>query len=164
MARLDPEKLHVRLLSGTTATEPFTPRRYTLTHSDFTADLYLTVGPTYDRKQITGWYTRLMRDEVLAEWRDEAGELTLHVHCHVSGGLVVGTPGWRDEIFRRELPLVLEAFRFGERGLFDAHPALDQSPVLVHFHATQPSLNRVEHWGVVGDYRPPHLPGTRPGQ
>jgi hypothetical protein len=47
-----------------------------------------------------------MRDEVLAEWRDEADGAVLHVYCHVSGGLVFGSAGWRYAIFRRELPLV----------------------------------------------------------
>ena len=38
-------------------------------------------------------------------------------------------------IFKRELPLVLEALRFGDRRLFEAHPELDQAPILVHFQA-----------------------------
>ena len=33
------------------------PRKYTLTHSDLTGDLYLTVAREYDKKQISRWYT-----------------------------------------------------------------------------------------------------------
>jgi hypothetical protein len=152
--RLKPEKLHARFAFPTTADGPVVPRRYTLTHSDATGDLFLTVGPDYDRKQLSGWQTRFMRDEVLAEWREEGenGERTLHVHCHVSGGLVAGPAGWRYAIFKRELPLVLEAFRFGDRELFQAHPELDEARILVHFHATQPSYNQVEPWGAPSDY------------
>ena len=62
------------------------PRRYTLTHSDVTGDLFLTIAKDYDRDQINGWYTRLMHDEVLAEWLQEGGEYSLHLYCHVSGG------------------------------------------------------------------------------
>jgi len=148
MSRLKPEKLHVRFLPGAAPEGPVTPRRYTLTHSDATGDLFLTIGPDYDRRQISGWYTRLMRDEVLAGWREEEDGPALHVHCHVSGGLVVGPAGWRDAIFRQELPLVLEALRFGDRHLFEAQPELDQAPIWVHFNATQPRYNRVESWGV----------------
>jgi hypothetical protein len=115
--------------------------------------MYLTIGPDYDRKQISGWYTRLMRDEVLAEWCWEEKEPALHVHCHVSGGLALGPPGWRSAILKRELPLVLEAFRFGDRELFPAHPELDRSPIWVHFHATRARHARVERWGVPADYR-----------
>jgi hypothetical protein len=128
------------------------PRCYTLTHSDQTGELYLTIGAAYDRAQVNGWYTRFMRDEVLAEWREEEAGLALHVHCHVSGGLVVGTAHWRDAIFRHELPLVLEAFRYGDRALYATHPALDAAPVWVHFHSTRAAYDRVEQWGTPSDY------------
>jgi hypothetical protein len=151
MSRLKPEKLHVRFVPNTAPEGPVTPRRYTLTHSDATGDLFLTIGPDYDRKQISGWTTRLLRDEVLAEWREENGP-ALHIHCHVSGGLVVGLAGWRDAIFQRELPLVLEAFRFGDQRLFETHSELDQAPIWVHFHARQSRYNRVESWGVPAEF------------
>jgi hypothetical protein len=152
MSRLKPEKLHVRFVPNTAPEGPVTPRRYTLTHSDATGDLFLTIGSDYDRQQISGWHTRLLRDEVLAKWHEEEDCPALHVHCHVSGGLVLGPAGWRDAIFRRELPLVLEAFRFGDRRLFEAQPELDRAPIRVHFHATQSRYNRIESWGVPADY------------
>ena len=137
MSRLKPEKLHVRVQERVNAEEPVIGRRYTLTHSDRTGDLYLTVGRSYDRAQVTGWYTRLMRDEVLAEWLEGDDGPLLQVHCHVSGGIVFGPAGWRYAIFQRELPLVLEAFRYGDCGLFAAHPELDDAPIEVRFHARQ---------------------------
>ncbi len=153
MSRLRPHKLHVEFLDGTTRQGPVTPRCYTLTHSDLSGDLFLSIGPAYNQPQISGWHTRLMRDEVLAEWRQEPAGPSLHLHCHVSGGLVLGPAGWRDAIFRKELPLVLEALRFGDRALFDAHPELDQAPIQVHFHARQSRYDRVEPWGTPSDYR-----------
>lgn len=153
MSRLSPEKLHVRFLPGVARGDPVVPRRYTLTHSDATGDLFLTVGSDYDRGQISGWYTRLMRDEVLAEWRQERDGPSLHVYCHVSGGLVFGTAGLRYAIFRRELPLVLEALRFGDRELFEARQELDRAPIRVHFQAKQRRYNRTESWGTPVDYR-----------
>jgi len=153
MSRLAPEKLHVRFVGDVTPQEPLAPRRYTLTHSDATGDLFLTVGDDYDRRQIGGWYTRFMRDEVLAEWRDEGDGPSLHVYCHVSGGLVFGSASWRDAIFQRELPLVLEALRFGDGQLFEARPALEDAPIRVHFQASRPRYRRIESWGTPADYR-----------
>lgn len=153
MSRLRPEALHVRFARGVAPDGPLMPRRYTLTHSDTTGDLFLTVGLDYDRGQISGWYTRLMRDEVLAEWREDDDGPSLHVFCHVSGGLAFGTAGWRYAIFRRELPLVLEAFRYGDRALFAAHPELDGAFVRIHFQARQRRYRRVERWGTLADYR-----------
>ncbi len=95
-----------------------------------------------------------MRDEVLAEWREDTNGTALHVCCHVSGGLVFGSARWRYAIFQRELPLVLEALRFGDRKLFEAQPELDRAPIYVHFQATQPRYNRTEGWGVPADYQP----------
>jgi hypothetical protein len=129
------------------------PRRYTLTHSDVTGDLFLTVGSEYDREQISGWYTRLMRDEVLAEWLEDEDGPSLHVYCHVSGGLAFGMAGWRYAIFRHELPLVLEAFRYGDRRLFESHPELDGAPIRVHFQATRRRYRRLERWGSPAEYR-----------
>lgn len=56
--------------------------------------------------QLTDWYTRLMRDEIVAEWRGNE-QVSLHVHCHVSGGHVLLAPAaLRNSIFEREMPLV----------------------------------------------------------
>jgi hypothetical protein len=152
VSRLRPEKLHVQFAAGVTPEGPVEPRRYTLTHSGATGDLFLTVGPAYDQKQIAGWTTRLMRDEVLAEWRADQEGPALHVYCHVSGGLVAGTAGMRAAIFRRELPLALEALCAGDRALFAAHPELEGAPIQVHFAATQPRYCRTEQWGTPADY------------
>ena len=153
MNRLQPEKLHVRFAQPTGPGGPVLPRCYTMTHSDRTGDLYLTIGPAHDSKQVAGWYTRFMRDEVLAEWRDEGDGPVLHVHCHVSGGLVLGLPAWRDTILRHEMPLVLETLRYGDQSLYAAHPVLEQAQIWIHFHARQARYDRVESWGVPADYR-----------
>lgn len=154
MSRLNPAKLHVQRRHGAEPEGPVLPRRYTLTHSDSTGDLFLTIGADYDRRQVSGLYTRLMRDEVLAEWVAGAQGPEMHVFCHVSGGIVFGDAGMRDGIFRRELPLVLEAFRYGDRALFAAHRELDHSPVVVYFRSHLPKFNRSEVWGTPADYWP----------
>jgi hypothetical protein len=143
----------VRIAEGATPSGPVAPRRYTLTHSDITGELFLTVGAAYDQQQISGLYTRLMRDEVLAEWLEDEEGPALHVFCHVSGGLTFGMAGWRYAIFRRELPLVLEAFRHGDRGLFDAHPELDRASIRVYFRSSRRRYHRLERWGAPADYR-----------
>lgn len=153
MSRLNPEKLHLLVEAPPVGERGVAPRRYTLTHSDSTGDLFLTIGGEYDLRQTRGWYTRLMRDEVLAEWVEDAEGSALHVHCHVSGGLALGPAAWRESIFRRELPLVLEALRYGDASLFEVHPELDQAPIYVHFHKGSRTQDQVERWGVPADYR-----------
>ena len=149
MTRLRPDKLNVRYLS-TSSTNPIFPRRYTLTHSDRTGDLFLTIGPDYDEKQIKGWYTRLMRDEVLAELiQDESGP-ALHIYCQVERGF--GSRSFRESIFRRELSLVLEAIRYGDREIFEKEPQLDNSMIIIHFCAKKPEKDCIENWGPINKY------------
>jgi hypothetical protein len=94
-----------------------------------------------------------MRDEVLAELTRDSNHIALNVHCHVSGGLIIGRAKWRYNIFCSELSLVLEAIRFGDKAFFDHDPKLDQLPILVHFKSTDEKYNKTEKWGLLGDYR-----------
>jgi len=153
MKRLNPKKLHVAYLTGATPEDLVLPRRYTLTHSDRTGELFLTISNAYDKKQTSSLYTRLMRDEVLAEFTKEEECLVFRVYCHVSGGFVFGTAKLRYAVFCHELPLVLEAIRFGDRNLFKKIPNLDNTPVLIHFQSTDNRFNNVENWGTMSDYR-----------
>jgi hypothetical protein len=149
---LRPEKLHVKFNDGCDSSGPKIPRCYTLTHSDRTGDLFLTIGPEFDSAQVSGLYTRLMRDEVLASWEHQDGALSLHVQLHVSGGITLGSASWRDSIFRHHLKQVLEAFRYGDRELFIKYPELDDSVIMVHFNSSNPNFNRSEQWGSPVDY------------
>jgi len=153
MERLNPKKLHVMYLTSNTPEYLILPRRYTLTHSDITGELFLSIGNQYNRKQISKLYTKLMKDEVLAELSDEGDNLIFRVYCYVSGGFVFGTAKWRYNIFHSELPLVLEAIRYGDRNLFEQNPKLDNTPVLIHFQSTDNRFDKVENWGTMADYR-----------
>ena len=153
MERLNPEKLHVTYLTGTTPENLVLPRLYTLTHSDRTGELFLTIGGQYDKQQISKLYTRLMRDEVLAELADDGDRLVFKVYCHVSGGFIIGTAKWRYNIFHSELPLVLEAIGYGDRTLFEQNPELDKSTLHIHFQSNNKRFNKVENWGTMLKYR-----------
>jgi hypothetical protein len=153
MSRRQPGKLRVRLSAGLRPETPVVPRRFTLTHSDTSGDPFLTIGREYDEQQISGWHPRLMRDEMLAEWRAGEDGAALHVYCYVSGGLVFGSVGWRYAIFQRELPLVLEAFRHGDRQLFEVHPELDRAPIEIHFQSHRRRYRLKERWGTPADYQ-----------
>jgi hypothetical protein len=152
MSHLNPHKLHVEFKVGVTDDGPLLPRAYTLTHSDSTGDLFLTIAQEYNIPQISGWYTRLMRDEVFAQWDNVENLPCLHVHCHVSGGLVFGPAGWRESIFRQHMPMVLESFRYGDRKLFAVHPQLDDATIWVYFHRARSRQDKMEDWGQPKDY------------
>jgi hypothetical protein len=147
MSRLNPDKLTVEFKNGVTSTVPIIPRRYTLTHSDITADLFLAIGPDFDYDNITN-----ERDDVLGEWFFTEEGIRYYVYLHVSGPNGGDKDELRSEIFHRELPLALESIRFGDRKFFNTHPELDSSPIVVYFLYINPKDNKAEYWGTFADY------------
>lgn len=152
MDALSAEKLHIKYLSDANSKQPINQRRYTLTHSDLTGELFLSIGFEYDKKAISGFYTRIMRDEVLAEWLEKEGDYSLHLYLHVSGGLIVGRAGWRDKIFRGHLPLVLKSICQVDQEFLNNYPKLKNSPILVHFNSSNKKYHKIEQWGSPKDY------------
>lgn len=66
MNRLDPNKLSVEHRDNITPTSPIKPKKYTLTHSDMTGELFLTIAKNYAVDKIT-----MLRDEVLLKKAQE---------------------------------------------------------------------------------------------
>jgi len=151
MSTFNPNKLHVTVDEKLKTQVSSFPRCYTFTHSDRTGDLFLTIAPAYNLEQISDWYTRLMRDEVLGEWI-HGDSPSLHVHCHVSGGLVLGPASWRARIFRHHLPMALSAIIHGDLEWILSSSTLQDAPVYVHFHANQAALDLTENYRSVKIY------------
>jgi hypothetical protein len=147
MSKFNPEKLSVDFREGVTPTEPIIPRRYTLTHSDITAELFLTIGLKYAYDKIN-----FMRDEVLGEWAKTGGRYFFYVYLHLDGELGPTVTAIRNGVFRRELPLALEAIRYGDKTFFNTYPNLDNAPIVVYFNSINPYFNRIENWGTFSDY------------
>lgn len=143
-----PEKLSVEYMDGVTSTHPVIPRRYTLTHSDLTGDLFLTIGFDYAWNKINS-----MRDEVLGEWRQSGSSFFYCVYVYIDQGQFnQNVAAKRNEIFRRELPLALTAIRYGDREFFNSFPHLDQVPIIITFMSTYPQFARQENWGTFQNF------------
>jgi hypothetical protein len=109
--------------------KPVIPRRYTLTHSDLTGNLFLTIGIHYAWNKVNH-----LRDEVVGEWKTNRGFLYYCVYLYLDQGQYnQNISAKRNEIFRRELPLALTAIRYGDRFLFDTYPHLEQASIIVNF-------------------------------
>jgi len=145
---LKPDKLKVEFREEVSKTEPVIGRKYTLTHSDVTADLYLAIGQQFAYDRINA-----MRDEVLAEWRSNNGQPYLYVYVYLDDKSGSEIAKQRDTIFRRELPLALEAIRYGDRDFFSEHPGLDYAQIWIHFDSENPEYSRFEYQGRPLDYK-----------
>jgi len=151
MSYFNPKKLHINHVE--VDEDLFNlPRKYTLTHSDRTGELFLTISRNYDQKQISDWYTRFMRDEVLGEWKMENEKTELHLYFHISGGFVFGWAKMRDTIIRSHLKLVFQSIRYSERNLILKNQFLDSSPIYAHFISHRKKFNSVEQFGCLKEY------------
>ncbi|KAI3984068.1 hypothetical protein MKX01_035195 [Papaver californicum] len=124
------------------------PRTYTLTHCDLTANLTLTISNAITLDQLKGWYNN---DDVVAEWKRVEEGMCLIVHCHVSGPNVLMDVAaeFRYLIFKKEMPLVLQAVQYGDSMFIKQHPELMDALVWVYFHSSSKKYNGVECWGAL---------------
>ena len=148
MSKFNTDMLHVNFGMGTSETKPIIPRKYTLTHSDVTGELFLTIAAKYDYDKITD-----MRDEVLAEWIMVNSDYALMVNVMVDKEKNPIMSAVRNSIFAKELPLALSALRYGDREFFRENPSLDKAPIYVKFNSVYPMFNRLELWGTPSDYK-----------
>lgn len=148
MSEFNPDMLSTYFRQGVSGYSPVEGRKYTLTHSDETAELFLVVGNEFAWDKVNE-----TRDEVFAQWiMCPGGQYVMEVYLYVYGPEVSGSPEIRNTIFRRELPLALEAVCYGDREFFMNYPQLGMSPVMVHFYSTLSQYSRVEPWGNFGAY------------
>lgn len=151
LSTFNSEKLSVNFMCGTTSTQPLIPRRYTLTHSDFTGELYLDIGSVYAWEKINP-----TRDEVLGEWCLFENCLFFVIHVYLDQGeYSFDEASKRNQVFRRELPLALASIRYGDRILLKTHRYLDNKPIIIHFNSRYKAFSKQEDWGTFSQYIAP---------
>ena len=134
--------------------EPVTPlmpladRKYTMTHSDETGDLFVAISTMFAEDKVSP-----MRDEVRLEWNTIKDMRILYGEVLIDGeGIDPDKAEVRNTIFKREMPLALQAIYHADEQLFNANPALKNTPVLIHFISSQSSYNKLYYFGTIGEY------------
>ncbi len=148
MRELNERKVFVQYRDIMKPYEPLTERKYTITHSDITAELFVFVASDYAEDQMTG-----MRDEVRVAWEQNKKGLVLTGSVIVDGDGVTGNAYIRNKIFYNEMSTALQALRNADRFLFNKEPKLDNTPVLIHFISKNPIYDKTYEFGVIGMYK-----------
>lgn len=149
MNKLDPKKLKVELGCCITNVYPILDRKYTLTHSDKTGELFLYIDNNFNYDKIDS-----NRDEVLFEWKLINNMPHLYGYVHITNGdFNEEQAKKRMEIFLKELPLAIEALRYGDRNIFKKHPDLDAAPIYIRFRSSIQKFNKMKYFGIPADYR-----------
>ncbi|MCA1032582.1 staygreen family protein [Bacillus timonensis] len=149
MKKLTPSKLSVTYGKGITSTHPILGRTYTLTHSDETGELFLDI-----RTEVATEKIGPNRDEVVGTWVCSGNGCYYYAYVFIdNGNYSPSVTERRNKIFVKELPLALEAIRYGDRELFKMHQTLDQLPIYIKFDSANPKINRVDYWGTFANYK-----------
>lgn len=148
MKEFNNQKVFVQYRDSMKPYEPVGCRKYTITHSDTTAELFVFVAESYADDQITR-----MRDEVRVAWEQYKNGLVLIGSVLIDGEGIVGNAHIRNNVFYNEMPTALQALRQADRFLFDKRPALDKTPVLIHFISSNPAYDKTYDFGVIGIYK-----------
>lgn len=143
MSDFNPQKLSVKLISP--FTQPVEGRKYTLTHSDITAQLFLDIGYMYNIQAVNPQ----MRDEVLAEWkRDVNLRFKLVGTAYVDGGeFSPSEAGMRLNIFKREMATALKGIVYGDRPFYAHYPLLLDAPIYIHYMSSYPHYRQILYYG-----------------
>lgn len=149
MDKLDSSKLIIDFKKGISQSGPIVPRNYTVTHSDETGDILVTVAKEYDKTHITA-----KRDEVYGRWREHGKDYALCLYLSVDGNERDRNKiEQRNRSFREALPLVITAIRQGDLGLIKKYNKLDESDVFIKFDSRFEDFYKVENWGKVKNYK-----------
>ncbi|MGG1684591.1 staygreen family protein [Pseudalkalibacillus sp. NRS-1564] len=141
------QKLMVTYRDGMREKNCVLGRKYTLTHSDITGELFLTIGKEYAFDRISS-----IRDEVLGSFRNDCG-LYFYVYVLIDDPTEDGRSSIRNRIFREELPGALSAIRVGDEHLYQADPELDNLPIWVYFDSNEAQWEAYEYYGSLREYR-----------
>ena len=146
--RFDSEKITTTFIYPATPYEPVNNRKYTLTHSDNTGELFLDIGTKYNFSAINNE----IRDEVLGKLvLASDNTFKIFFYLYVGDG-DFETASNRYNIFKSHMNHALQSIIFGDIALFDEYPQLLNTPIYVKFDSLYPIFNNYEHYGYVSDY------------
>lgn len=148
MKKVDVSKVHTEMRDRVTPVSPIMGRKYTVTHSDETAELFVTIGRHYADDKIGP-----TRDEVLLTYENTETGMVLMGEVLIDDEEVNGNSKIRNEIFQREMSLALQAIRYGDRKLFQTKLELDELPILIWFRSSNPEYNKLYDFGTMSLYR-----------
>lgn len=150
MALFDPRKLSVKIITPANTFYPVEGRKYTLTHSDITAELFLDIGYVFNYQAINP----KMRDEVLAEWeKDDRGNHYLTGKAYVDNGeFSKEEADTRFHIFKKEMSTALKGIVYGDLPFYSNYPVLLDAPIFIHYESSYPAFRQTLYYGTPRNY------------
>ena len=142
-----PDKLETTFIEPINLYGPIKNRKYTLTHSDNTGMMFLTIANEYDYNAIN--YD--LRDEILGVWKTADNSYILFLYAFI-GVLNYDNALYRYNIFKSHMDSALQAIIYGDRELLNKYPELLNTPIYLKIDSSIPVFNNYEFYGFVRDY------------
>ena len=133
--RFSSDKLETNFIEPINLYGPIKDRKYTLTHSDTTGMMFLTIANEYDYNAIN--YD--LRDEILGAWKESDTSYILFFYAYV-GNLSYADALYRYNIFKSHIDSALQAIIYGDRMLLSKYPELLNTPIYIKFDSSIPVL------------------------
>ena len=146
MKKINPKKVFTEFRDGVNKIDPIEGRKYTVTHSDKTGDLFVTIGLRYAEDKIDK-----LRDEVLLTWTHIDGNIKLIGEVLIDNDVIKNSE-IRNMIFKKEMPLALQAIRYADRELFQLNKNLDDIPIEIQFISQNEKYNKIIEFGTMKEY------------
>lgn len=148
MRELNSDRVHTEYRDGVSETFPLVGRKYTITHSDETAEVFVTIGKEFASDKFGA-----LRDEVILMLTQREGKIQMYGTVIVNSEEIPNGAKYRNDIFLRELPGALEALRFADRDFYNQYEMLDELPIYIWFQSTFDEFNKVYDYGKMKDYK-----------
>ena len=145
--RFTPDKLETTFIETINLYGPIKNRKYTLTHSDNTGIMFLTIANEYDYNAIN--YN--LRDEILGVWKTAENSYILFFYAYI-GDLSYDDALYRYNIFKSPMDSALQAVIYDDRELLNKYLELLSTPIYLKFDSSIPVFNNYEFYGFVKDY------------
>ncbi len=128
------------------------PRKYTSTHNDEKAEVYLTIDHHYNKKQLSTDEVINVESQVVGKWKSKKRiELLVIVSSKKNPQAEI-----RNKIIRHELPTVLNQIGLAETPLVALHPKLGRAKIYITFRSDDPKYQSYEYFGRLRDYTSSH--------
>lgn len=143
----NPDMLETTFVKPITMYNPIKGRKYTLTHSDDTGIMFLTIANEYNYSAIN----QVLRDELLGTWKIYNNRFKLFFYAYV-GDSDYFTCLTKYKAFKYHMNLALQAIIYGDKELIKKYPELINCPIYIKFDSFIPMFNNYEFYGYVKDY------------
>lgn len=144
----DPNMLETTFIEPVTPLEPIKDRKYTLTHSDTTAMLFLDIGLEYNYSAIN----KDLRDELLGKWKVFDYKSYILIFYAYIGDSDFSSASMKYAAFKYHMKPALQAVFYGDRALLDEYPNLLNTPIYIKFDSDIAFFDNYEPYGYVKNY------------